>query len=97
MPLYRYVCPSGHTAERIRGFSERRTPCACGQMSVRSEVNHFAVVGSEPFKESRADVRCFQEASMEVDHAYTKAEDKGMPVKRPNLWKKAKKNAAVRL
>lgn len=95
MPLYQYVCPSGHTAERIRGFSERRTPCACGQMSVRAEVNRFAIVGSEPYKETRADVRGFQEASMEVDYHYTKAEDKGMPVKRPNLWKEAKKRAAV--
>jgi hypothetical protein len=44
----------------------------------------------EGVKESRSDVRSFQEASMEVDHAYTKAENKGMPVKRPNLFKQAK-------
>jgi hypothetical protein len=28
----------------------------------------------------------FKEASAEVDYHYTKAEDSGMPVKRPNLF-----------
>jgi len=90
MPLYQYVCPSGHTTERIRGLEESTAPCLCGLTASRAEVNLFAVVGAEPVKETRSDVRSFQEASAEVDYHYTKAENKGMPVKRPNLWEKAK-------
>jgi hypothetical protein len=64
--------------------------CGCGDLALRQSVYHFNVGEYEGVKESRSDVRSFQEASMEVDHAYTKAENKGMPVKRPNLFKQAK-------
>ena len=104
MPLYQYVCPSGHTTERIRGLEESTAPCLCGQEARRSEVNHFAISTPEPYKEERGGVRDFVEASQEVDYHYTKAENNGVPVKRPNLYQRglsrakkmgAKVNAAI--
>ena len=93
MPLYEYVCPLGHTTEKIGGLEATSAPCLCGERAYRVEVNHFAMVG--PVKEARSDVRNFQEASAEVDYHYTKAENEGMPVKRPNLWKQAKQKVRI--
>ena len=38
----------------------------------------------------------FEEASAEVDYHYSKAENNGDPVKRPNLWKQGKKKVEYR-
>ena len=95
MAIYDFRCAQGHLTERRAGIDVTSLLCRCGDLALRQSVYRFSVGEPEGFKESRADVRSFQEASMEVDHAYTKAEDKGMPVKRPNLWKKAKRNAAI--
>ncbi len=95
MPLYQYTCLRGHITEKLGGLEETSALCLCGDLAFRQAVNHFAIVGSEPIKETRSDVRSFQEASAEVDYHYTKAENDGMPVKRSNLWKQAKRKGGA--
>lgn len=97
MPLYDYVCPSGHATEKIGGLSEKVAPCFCGLNAYRSEVNQFTFGEYEPVKETRSDVRSFQEASAEVDYHYTKAEmQEGQKVARPNLYRQAKRDAKAK-
>lgn len=94
MPYYVYRCASGHETEKRGGLEETSAPCSiCGKSAQRRGFNHVAIVGETVPREQRQDVRNFQEASAEVDYHYTKAETEGMPVKRPNLWKQAKKKA----
>ena len=93
MPLYEYVCDNAHVTERRGGFEEVSAPCACGLTSRRREFNLAAIVGATVMKEQKYRVSEFQEASAEIDYHYTKAENNGMPVKRPDLYGEAKKRA----
>lgn len=91
--MYQYTCPSGHVSERRGGLDESSAPCFCGLTAQRKGFNHVAVIGVSVVKEERQGVADYVEASHEVDYHYTKAENEGMPVKRPNLWKQAMKEA----
>jgi len=104
MPNFLFRCPNGHESELLRHRDTVEVACACGAAARRAEVNHVAVTG---FAETPRDQRNyrrefadFKEASAEVDYHYTKAEDSGMPVKRPNLFRaglaKAEKMGARR-
>ena len=57
--------------------------CPCGQKARRNQVNRISV-GTKEKKYRVSDV---VEASQEIDHAYTRAEAYGAPVRRANLWK----------
>ena len=84
MPLYEYVCPLGHTMEKIGGLDASSAPCFCGGKAYRNQVNEIQV-GT---KEQKYRVSDFTEASAEIDHAYSAAEkQEGQPVKRPDLYK----------
>lgn len=91
--LYSYTCPSGHVFERIGGLDASSAPCSCGLTAGRAEVNHFAVVGASIANTERQRVADYVESSTEVDYHYTKAENNGVPVKRPNLYQAAMKQA----
>ena len=91
--IYTYICPNGHEVDARGGVSDVSRPCRCGAVSRRREFNHVAIVGETVMKEQKYHLSDFTEASAEVDYHYTKAENEGMPVKRPNLYKKAKAKA----
>lgn len=93
--MYEYVCPSGHTTEKIRGVGESSSPCFCGQASYRLSVYHVNI-GQREQKYRVSDV---VEASSEIDYAYTSAEQaNGVTLKRPSPFKagvaEAKKRGA---
>ena len=93
---YEYTCPEGHVTEKKGGVGDVHTSCsACNRMARRREFNLAALVGTTVPKIQRREVADFKEASEEVDYHYTKAEEKGMPVKRPDLWGQAKKKAGI--
>ena len=90
MPNFLFRCPNGHESDLLRHRDTVEVPCACGATARRAEVNRIAVVGfaeiprgEENYRREFAD---FREASAEVDYHYTKAEDAGTPIKRPNLF-----------
>lgn len=91
--IYTYVCPQGHEVDARGGVADVSRPCECGKAARRREFYLPAIVGATVMKEQKYRVSEFQEAAMEVDYAYTKAESDGMPVKRPDLWGAAKKKA----
>lgn len=91
--IYEYECPSGHVEVKRGGVDDSTSPCHCAQIGRRKEFNLAAIVGATVMKEQKYRVSEFLEAGMEVDYHYTKAENEGMPVKRPNLYKKAKAKA----
>ena len=91
--IYTYICPNGHEVDARGGVSDVSRSCRCGAVSRRRAFNHVAIVGETVPIEQRQGVRDFMEATREVDYHYTKAESEGMPVKRPNLYKEAKKKA----
>ena len=96
MPYYEYVCARNHVTERRGGVDDVHAPCSvCDAPAQRRTFNLAYVVGTTTPIEQRQEVRDFQEASHEVDYHYSKAENEGMPVKRPNLWKQAKKKAGL--
>ena len=96
MPYYEYRCPAGHVFEKRGGYEDAVAACACGEAASRNPVNLTAIVGATVMKPTKYRVSEFQEASAEVDYAYTKAESEGQPVKRPDLWNAAKKEARKR-
>jgi len=70
-----------------------RASCSrCNRLAERRGFN-FVSIGT---KEKKYRVSEFVEASQEVDYAYTKAENEGMTVKRPNLYKQALARARAR-
>lgn len=93
---YEYVCKCGRVATKRGGPSDVTAPCSCGETSRRREFNHVAIVGETVMKAQSYGTADFVEASAEVDYHYTKAENEGMPIKRPNLWKTAKKKAGIK-
>lgn len=94
---YVYTCPDGHVTERRGSVGDAHTPCSrCNRLAKRREFNLPVLVGATVAKEQTYRVSEFQEASAEVDYHYTKAENAGMPVKRPDLWGIAKKEARKR-
>ena len=93
MPLYQYVCPLGHTTEKIGGLGDSLAPCFCGSTGYRLEVNRITV-GT---KERKYRVSDFIEASSEIDHAYASAEQaNGVTLKRPDLYKAGLREAKKR-
>ena len=91
--LYDYVCPSGHVTEKRGGVSDIHTPCSqCNRLSQRRGFN-LVSIGT---KEKKYRVSEFMEASQEVDYHHTRAENDGMPVKRPNLYKEGLREAKRR-
>jgi hypothetical protein len=95
--IYVYVCEDGHETEKKAGLSDVQARCSvCGKSAPRRPFNLVSIVGETVPIEQRQEVRDFQEASQEIDYHYTKAENDGMPVKRPDLWGKAKREARKR-
>ena len=93
MPIYDLICESGHVTTKRGGYDLVSAPCACGATARRRPFNHVAIVGETVMKAQSYGVANFEEASAEVDYHYSKAENNGDPVKRPNLWKQGKKKA----
>lgn len=96
MPFYQYRCLAGHLTEKRGGLEEAETPCSvCAEPAKRRDFNLVVIVGA--LKEQKYPVSRYREASEEVDYHYTKAEnDYGGPIKRPNLWEAAKREARKR-
>ena len=93
---YEYVCPEGHVTEKNGGLDDVQAPCSCGEIARRREFNLAALVGATVMKEQKFPVSRFQEAAAEVDYYHTKLENAGAPVKRPDLWGMAKREARKR-
>ena len=94
---YEYTCPEGHVTEKKGGVEDIHTPCSgCNRKARRRVFNLASIVGGTVMKEQKYRVSEFMEASQEVDYYHTKAENKGMPVKRPDLWKQAQREARRR-
>lgn len=94
--IYEYVCDEGHVTTKRGGPDDRSAPCACGLKGERRPFYLTAIVGETVMKEQKYRVSEFQEASAEVDYAYSQAEKDGVPVKRPDYYKIAKQRAAAR-
>ncbi len=107
MPIYWYSCASGHTSEELRGYEETSIPCPCGRTAHREAVYPVYAItetgGSSLPSRLRDRVMTrngkwrlgeFQEAQEEVHYAYDKVErQEGVKVKRPNLYKTARRQA----
>ena len=79
---------------RRGGLDESSVPCpACGDLARRRPFNLPALAGATVVKDQRYRVSEFQEASAEIDYAYTQAENGGMLVKRPDLFGAALRKA----
>lgn len=100
MPKYDYKCPKCGYFEATRGVEEFFTPCdLCGTPAKREAVYAYQTTITESGGNSypsqnakdergRARVSDFQEASAEIDHAYSIAEKReGRPIEGPNLYK----------
>jgi putative FmdB family regulatory protein len=100
VPVYDYECPKCGYFEARRGVEESFTPCSvCGTPAKREAVYAYQSTITESggnsypsknAKDHRGRVRVsdFQEASAEIDHAYSQAEKReGQPIKSPNLYK----------
>ena len=108
MPLYDYKCSEGHLFEGRAAFGDD-TPVscpACGQPSERQKVYiitpftesgvRVGRVSSTPRDEKRVNLKKFQEASAEVDHAYKKIEESvGHPVETPSLYHEGLRQAKL--
>jgi len=109
MPLYDYECSNEHVTEDRQGYDVTVILCpSCGDSAFRHAVYLEQYMQAEtgprggqrgaPTPRDQVDYRKdyqeFQEASQEVEHAYTKAEEEtGAPIKRPDLWQQAKERS----
>lgn len=106
MPVYDFTCKAcGHTTEKRAGYDVTVVACPfCGELAQKESVYlniPFTETGVKvgrlmetPLDEVRVNVSRFQEASQEVDYAYSKAEEVVQkPIKRPNFWAEGKKRA----
>ena len=91
---YEYTCPNGHVTEKRGGVADATSPCPrCDGVAERRQFNLVPILGSTVMKEQKYRVSEFMEASQEINYGYAKAENEGMPVKRPDLWGQAKAKA----
>ena len=80
MPLYRFRCSCGLTAERLASMGTEQIQCpVCGSTAAREHVYRFDVVG--PTVDTRGKFRRYQEASAEMEYAEQKT---GVPA--PKIW-----------
>ena len=92
MPLYKYVCPSGHSTEGLRGRSVTSIPCPppCCNDAVRLGVNSISFTMPAPptevkDKDGKTNVSRFMEASQEVAYGYEQTEKReGVKLKAPS-------------
>ena len=92
---YEYRCPDGHVTEKKGGVDDVHAPCsACNRQARRREFNLPVIVGE--MREQKYRVSEFLEASQEVDYLFTRAENEGVAVKRPNLYKAGLREARRR-
>jgi len=95
MPIYDYICESGHKTEALRGLGVETIPCPlCGQHAHRSTVYHTHHVMAKTGERMRDTYRRFQEASGEIDYTCNKFESEtNATVPGLGLWQQAKKEA----
>ncbi len=93
MPLFEYRCPNGRVTERLAPTGAAVITCECGLPARR--IPSAAVQLNPPTGAAlRRQFGLYQEASQEIDHAYTKVEtDLEQPVAAPPLWNMAKQRA----
>lgn len=99
MPLFDYGCGNcGWTDELLKPRTVVTVDCPkCGKSAARSQINHIGFSGfAETPREHRTyrrEFADFKEASAEVDYNYSKLEDGGPEIKRPNYFQEGMKRA----
>ena len=105
MPLYSYNCRCGNDFDAFATYADIALACTdCGQMAPRQQVYREQYIHAEtgprggrknetPREEKsyRKQFKEFQEASQEIDHAYSRVDDP--KVTAPNYYKEGVKRA----
>ena len=102
MPIYEYVCVDQHLTEAINGFEVSEIVCrcdGCGKPAKRVPVYHTQFLGQATIplgeRDHRQNFSEYVEASEEISYHYDKADqDRGQPIKRPDLWGTARTTQA---
>lgn len=107
MPTYLFECDRHHETEQYASFNTTFITCHCGMPAMRAEVYRDQYIHCEtgpkggqkvepPREEKsyRKQFKEFQEASQEMDHAYSRIDDP--KVKAPNYYKEGLKQAKKR-
>ena len=92
--IYEYRCPRGHVTTKRGGLDDASSPCGCGLTVQRKPFNLASIRGDTVA--GTYSVSEFMEATQEVDYHYAKAQADGMPVRRPDPWAIAKREARKR-
>lgn len=83
MPIYRYCCPQGHEADKLRPMDVATAVCSCGLSAKRSPVNHLTVIGTALIPRDERNYRQsygeYREAVMEVADHYERVNDSRPP------------------
>ena len=91
MPIYDYVCNSGHETESRREAGVETIPCpACGRLALKRTVyrTSFRMAGGETLGTK---YKRYQEASQEIDYTCSKMESEAdAEVPNLGLWQRAK-------
>lgn len=99
MPIYAYECPGGHIHEALVGMGTASHRCNCGQEAQQVSLFGASVIAERaavPYAQQRYDIRTVQEAMAEREYLHTRAEEHvGQALPSPNLWKMAKRQAAL--
>ena len=107
MPRYDYRCPCGVTFEAVAGLDDFHIDHRCGKRAARIPVYREQYMHAEtgprggrknevPREEKsyRKQFKEFQEASQEIEHAYSRVDDP--KVQAPNYYKEGLKQARKR-
>lgn len=103
MPLYTYVCPSGHAAELLRAVAVTAVDCPqCSAQAVRQSVYAVNAHGL-PTRSPRTPLgerdysrkfKSFMEASHELAYSHERAEQSaGKELPQAPLWQEARRKA----
>lgn len=105
MPRYEYLCEDKHVTEKYGGYDDSIVICdTCGELAMRRPIYRDQYIHAEtgpkggrknevPHDEKsyRHQFKEFQEASQEVDYAYSRVDDPA--VQAPNYYKEGLKKA----
>ncbi len=95
MPLYEGMCLAGHNSEELLPMGTQAWTCRCGA-PVQKRPSRFAQLNPPTGAALRSQFQLYQEASQEMDAAYTKVEAvEEHPIAAPNLWGIAKTRATA--
>ncbi len=98
MPIYTFVCPTGHSTDAL-GAVGVAPPRPCPECDLPAEkqsiyVNSQIGVVRTPNDQKMVDLKEFKEAGAELEYAFNKAEDSSPPgLQPPSYWKESQRQA----